>query len=55
MAVAAATGVMHPEASGIPDKPAREDAVASRGPCCGIPARTAAGLAALLRDRPWAT
>ena len=31
MAVAAATGVMYLEASGIPVKPTREDAVALRG------------------------
>ncbi|KOV99933.1 MULTISPECIES: hypothetical protein [unclassified Streptomyces] len=53
-AVAAATGVMYLEASGIPVKPTHDDAVALRDllrdPLC-----TAAGIAALLRTWPRAT
>ncbi|MFF4749162.1 fic family toxin-antitoxin system, toxin component [Streptomyces sp. NPDC002514] len=51
LAVAAATGVMYLEASGIPVKPGYHDAVALRDllrdPYC-----TAAGIAALLRGWP---
>ncbi|MFJ9566991.1 fic family toxin-antitoxin system, toxin component [Streptomyces fuscichromogenes] len=54
MAVAAATGVMYLEASGIPVKPAREDAIALRD-LLREPACTAAGIAALLRGWPRAT
>ncbi|MEU9455109.1 fic family toxin-antitoxin system, toxin component [Streptomyces sp. NPDC048277] len=54
MAVAAATGVMYLEASGIPVKPAREDAIALRD-LLRDPACTAARIAALLRDWPRAT
>ncbi|MGI5414013.1 fic family toxin-antitoxin system, toxin component [Streptomyces chartreusis] len=54
MAVAAATGVMYLEASGIPVKPTREDAVALRD-LLRDPACTAAGIAALLRSWPQAT
>ncbi|MET9141829.1 fic family toxin-antitoxin system, toxin component [Streptomyces parvulus] len=54
MAVAAATGVMYLEASGVPVKPGREDAVALRellrDPDC-----TAKRVAALLRAWPQAT
>ncbi|MEU6291369.1 fic family toxin-antitoxin system, toxin component [Streptomyces sp. NPDC005047] len=54
MAVAAATGVMYLEASGVPVKPSREDAVALRellrDPNC-----TAKRVAALLRAWPQAT
>ncbi|MEW1904527.1 MULTISPECIES: fic family toxin-antitoxin system, toxin component [unclassified Streptomyces] len=51
MAVAAATGVMYLEASGIPVKPAREDAVALRD-LLRDPACTTARIAALLRGWP---
>ncbi|CAM5322071.1 fic family toxin-antitoxin system, toxin component [Streptomyces aurantiogriseus] len=54
MAVAAATGVMYLEASGIPVKPAREDAIALRD-LLRNPACTAARIAALLRSWPQAT
>ncbi|MEV5431988.1 fic family toxin-antitoxin system, toxin component [Streptomyces sp. NPDC052701] len=54
MAVAAATGVMYLEASGIPVKPTRQDAVALRD-LLRDPACTAAGIAALLRTWPHAT
>ncbi|MFF8431732.1 fic family toxin-antitoxin system, toxin component [Streptomyces sp. NPDC016566] len=54
MAVAAATGVMYLEASGIPVKPAREDAIALRD-LLRDPACTAAKIAALLRGWPRAT
>jgi hypothetical protein len=51
MAVAAATGVMYLEASGIPLKPTRDDAVALRDllrdPSCG-----AARIAALMQSWP---
>ncbi|MEU0409001.1 fic family toxin-antitoxin system, toxin component [Streptomyces griseorubiginosus] len=54
MAVAAATGVMYLEASGIPVKPAREDAVALRD-LLRDPTCTAARIATLLRGWPRAT
>ncbi|MEV7393231.1 MULTISPECIES: fic family toxin-antitoxin system, toxin component [unclassified Streptomyces] len=54
MAVAAATGVMYLEASGIPVKPAREDAVALRD-LLRDPACTAARIATQLRGWPQAT
>ncbi|MDO0939394.1 fic family toxin-antitoxin system, toxin component [Streptomyces sp. DG2A-72] len=54
MAVAAATGVMYLEASGIPVKPNHEDAVALRD-LLREPACTAARIAALLRAWPQAT
>ncbi len=54
MAVAAATGVMYLEASGIPVKPTREDAVALRDPLHD-PACTAARINVLLRTWPQAT
>ncbi|MER5601440.1 fic family toxin-antitoxin system, toxin component [Streptomyces sp. NPDC002265] len=54
MAVAAATGVMYLEASGLPVKPAREDAVALRD-LLRHPACTTAKIAALLRGWPRAT
>ncbi|MEV7565509.1 fic family toxin-antitoxin system, toxin component [Streptomyces tanashiensis] len=54
MAVAAATGVMYLEASGIPVKPAREDAIALRD-LLRDPTCTAARIAALLRDWPRST
>ncbi|WP_200304145.1 fic family toxin-antitoxin system, toxin component [Streptomyces adelaidensis] len=54
MAVAAATGVMYLEASGIPVKPTREDAVALRD-LLRDPACTAPRIAALLRTWPRAT
>lgn len=53
MAVAAATGVMYLEASGIQVKPTREDAVALRD-LLRDPACTAAGITALLRAWPHA-
>jgi hypothetical protein len=54
LAVAAATGVMYLEASGIPVKPTRDDAIALRDLLHG-PACTAARIAALLRTWPSAT
>ncbi|MFD9004079.1 fic family toxin-antitoxin system, toxin component [Streptomyces sp. NPDC059582] len=54
MAVAAATGVMYLEASGVPVKPTREDAVALRD-LLRDPACTAARIAVLLRAWPQAT
>ncbi|MFK4149653.1 fic family toxin-antitoxin system, toxin component [Streptomyces sp. NPDC004065] len=51
MAVAAATGVMYLEASGVPVKPTREDAVALRD-LLRDPACTATAIAALLRTWP---
>jgi hypothetical protein len=54
MAVAAATGVMYLEASGVPVKPTRQDALALRD-LLRDPACTAAGIAALLRTWPHAT
>ncbi|MFI6279734.1 fic family toxin-antitoxin system, toxin component [Streptomyces sp. NPDC050988] len=54
MAVAAATGVMYLEASGIPVKPTRENAVALRD-MLRDPACTAARIATLLRTWPQAT
>ncbi|MEV6029176.1 fic family toxin-antitoxin system, toxin component [Streptomyces sp. NPDC052036] len=54
MAVAAATGVMYLEASGIPVKPTREDAVALRD-LLRDPGCTAKKIAALLRAWPQAT
>ncbi|MFF1442242.1 fic family toxin-antitoxin system, toxin component [Streptomyces sp. NPDC058295] len=54
MAVAAATGVMYLDASGIPVKPTREDAVALRD-LLRDPACTAGRIAALLRAWPRAT
>ncbi|POX64539.1 fic family toxin-antitoxin system, toxin component [Streptomyces sp. Ru62] len=54
MAVAAATGVMYLEASGIPVKPTRDDAVALRD-LLRDPQCTAPGIAALLRTWPRAT
>ncbi|MFJ6085225.1 fic family toxin-antitoxin system, toxin component [Streptomyces sp. NPDC092369] len=54
MAVAAATGVMYLEASGIQVKPTREDAVALRD-LLRDPACTAARITALLRAWPHAT
>ncbi|MFD9466537.1 fic family toxin-antitoxin system, toxin component, partial [Streptomyces sp. NPDC060027] len=54
MAVAAATGVMYLEASGIPVKPTRDDAVALRD-LLRDPACTAARIAALLRSWPAVT
>ncbi len=50
MAVAAATGVMYLEASGIPLKPTRNDAIALRDPAC-----TTSKIATLLRTWPAAT
>jgi hypothetical protein len=54
MAVAAATGVMYLEASGIPVKPTREDAVALRD-MLRDPSCTAARIADLLHAWPQAT
>ncbi|MHB9863447.1 fic family toxin-antitoxin system, toxin component [Streptomyces sp. YIM S03343] len=54
LAVAAATGVMYLEASGIPVKPAREDAAALRD-LLRDPACTAARIATLLRGWPRST
>jgi hypothetical protein len=54
LAVAAATGVMYLEASGISVKPAREDALALRD-LLRDPACTTAGIARLLRTWPQAT
>jgi hypothetical protein len=54
MAVAAATGVMYLDASGIPVKPTREDAVALRD-LLRDPACTAGRIAVLLRAWPRAT
>ncbi|MGW3285237.1 fic family toxin-antitoxin system, toxin component [Streptomyces sp. NPDC001002] len=54
MAVAAATGVMYLEASGIQVKPTRDDAVALRD-LLRDPACTAARITALLRAWPHAT
>lgn len=54
MAVAAATGVLYLEASGIPLKPSREDAIALRD-LLRDPTCTTAGIAALLRSWPTAT
>ncbi|MFG3028448.1 fic family toxin-antitoxin system, toxin component [Streptomyces sp. NPDC048253] len=54
MAVAAATGVMYLDASGIPVKPTREDAVALRD-LLRDPSCTAARIAALLCAWPRAT
>ncbi|MFJ3671246.1 fic family toxin-antitoxin system, toxin component [Streptomyces sp. NPDC090106] len=54
MAVAAATGVMYLEASGIPVKPTRDDAMALRD-LLRDPACTTRKLAALLRSWPTAT
>ncbi|MET8132461.1 fic family toxin-antitoxin system, toxin component [Streptomyces sp. NPDC005251] len=54
MAVAAATGVMYLEASGIPVKPTRDDAVALRD-LLRDPACTAAKIAVLLRSWPAVT
>jgi hypothetical protein len=54
MAVAAATGVMYLEASGIPVKPSREDAVALRD-LLRDPTCSAKRIAALLRAWPQAT
>ncbi|MFH0176960.1 fic family toxin-antitoxin system, toxin component [Streptomyces cacaoi] len=54
MAVAAATGVMYLDASGIPVKPTREDAVALRD-LLRDPTCTAGRIAALLRAWPRAT
>ncbi|MFE5300368.1 fic family toxin-antitoxin system, toxin component [Streptomyces sp. NPDC056632] len=54
MAVAAATGVMYLEASGIPVKPTRTDAVALRD-LLRDPTCTAARIAALLRGWPRTT
>ncbi|GHE80359.1 hypothetical protein GCM10018782_62080 [Streptomyces griseoaurantiacus] len=51
LAVAAATGVMYLEASGITVKPAREDALALRD-LLRDPACTASRIAALLRGWP---
>jgi hypothetical protein len=54
MAVAAATGVMYLEASGIPVKPTRDDAVALRD-LLRDPACSAAKIAVLLRSWPAVT
>ncbi|MDQ0791394.1 hypothetical protein QFZ63_000599 [Streptomyces sp. B3I7] len=54
LAVAAATGVMYLEASGIPVKPAREDALALRD-LLRDPACSAARIATLLRGWPRAS
>ncbi|MFD0416708.1 fic family toxin-antitoxin system, toxin component [Streptomyces sp. NPDC127108] len=54
LAVAAATGVMYLEASGVPVKPTRENAVALRD-LLRDPACTAARIATLLRAWPRAT
>ncbi|MFI0742791.1 fic family toxin-antitoxin system, toxin component [Streptomyces sp. NPDC021100] len=54
LAVAAATGVMYLEASGLPVKPTREDAAALRDLLCD-PACTAKRIATLLRGWPQAT
>lgn len=54
MAVAAATGVMYLEASGIPVKPTREDAIALRD-LLRDPGCTAKSIAVLLRAWPQAT
>ncbi|MCM1945805.1 MULTISPECIES: fic family toxin-antitoxin system, toxin component [Streptomyces] len=54
LAVAAATGVMYLEASGIQVRPARQDAVALRD-LLRDPACTAPRIAALLRTWPTAT
>jgi hypothetical protein len=54
MAVAAATGVMYLEASGIPAKPTHEDAVALRD-LLRDPTCTTARIATLLRAWPQAT
>lgn len=51
MAVAAATGVMYLEASGIPVKPTRDDALALRA-LLHDPACTSGKIAALLRAWP---
>lgn len=51
MAVAASTGVMYLEASGIPVKPTREDAIALRD-TLRDPACTAVRVAAVLRTWP---
>ncbi|WRZ95303.1 fic family toxin-antitoxin system, toxin component [Streptomyces sp. NBC_01007] len=54
MAVAAATGVMYLEASGIPVKPTRDDAVALRD-LLRDPGCTATKIAVLLRSWPAVT
>ncbi|NNN38100.1 fic family toxin-antitoxin system, toxin component [Streptomyces sp. S3(2020)] len=54
MAVAAATGVMYLEASGIPVKPTRSDAIALRD-LLRDPTCTTSGIATLLRTWPTAT
>lgn len=54
LAVAAATGVMYLEASGIPTKPTREDAVALRD-LLRDPRCTTARISALLRSWPHTT
>ncbi|MEU3921999.1 fic family toxin-antitoxin system, toxin component [Streptomyces sp. NPDC029004] len=54
MAVAAATGVMYLEATGIPVKPTRDDAIALRDLLLE-PACTAAKIAALLKTWPTAS
>ncbi|MEV0185139.1 fic family toxin-antitoxin system, toxin component [Streptomyces sp. NPDC050625] len=54
MAVAAATGVMYLEASGIPVKPTREDATALRD-LLRDPTCTTRGIATLLRSWPVVT
>lgn len=54
MAVAAATGVMYLDASGIPVKPTRDDAIALRD-LLRDPTCTAAKIAALLRSWPAAS
>ncbi|MFJ9542211.1 fic family toxin-antitoxin system, toxin component [Streptomyces sp. NPDC101225] len=51
MAVAAATGVMYLEVSGIPVKPTRDDALALRD-LLRAPSCTAAKIAALMRSWP---
>ncbi|MBA2950825.1 fic family toxin-antitoxin system, toxin component [Streptomyces himalayensis] len=54
LAVAAATGVMYLEASGIPVKPSHDDAIALRDLLLD-PACTAAKIATVLRSWPSAT
>lgn len=54
LAVAAATGVMYLEASNLPVKPTREDAIALRD-LLRDPGCTATRIAALLRTWPQAT
>lgn len=54
MAVAAATGVMYLEASGIPVKPTRDDAIALRD-LLRDPACTATKISTLLKTWPSAT